>query len=127
MILSVPVDNVPLYKEQYMSLYYILDTENYKGIESEIGNIMQAFSMVLYEQTGLSLRIYMGPTSEEISSFFENQRMQYVTEEVLWKNLGDEEKVGKILQYLEKISDSDRDELIIIDRLIWLIGWRKFN
>lgn len=38
MILSVPVDNVPLYKEQYMSLYYILDTENYKGIESEIPN-----------------------------------------------------------------------------------------
>lgn len=67
------------------------------------------------KSAGLSLGIYAVPTSEEIASFFENQGMQYMTEEVLWKNLDDEEKVGKILQYLEKISDSDRDELIIID------------
>lgn len=98
-----------------MSLYYILNTENYKGIESEIGNIVQAFSKALFEQTGLSLGIYAGPTSEEISEFFKNQGMQYLTEEVLWKNLNDEEKIGKILQYIEKTSGSDRDELIIID------------
>lgn len=39
------------------------------------------------KSAGLSLGIYAVPTSEEIASFFENQGMQYVTEEVLWKNL----------------------------------------
>ena len=39
------------------------------------------------KSAGLSLGIYAVPTSEEIALFFENQGMQYVTEEVLWKNL----------------------------------------
>ena len=39
------------------------------------------------KSAGLSLGIYAVPTSVEIALFFENQGMQYVTEEVLWKNL----------------------------------------
>lgn len=98
-----------------MALYYILNTDDYKGEKNQIGDIMQAFTNVLYKCTGLSLGTYMGPTTEELSAYFTAQNMKYVTEEVLWKNLSDEEKAEKILEYINKVSGEDKNELIIID------------
>lgn len=98
-----------------MSLYFILNTDDYKGEQKQIGDIMQVFTNALYKSTGLSLGTYVGPTSEELSNFFTTQNMEYVTEEVLWKNLTDEEKIDKMLEYIERVSETDKGELIIID------------
>lgn len=34
---------------------------------------------------------------------------------MLWKNLTDEEKIDKMLEYIERVSETDKGELIIID------------
>jgi len=98
-----------------MSLFYILNTEDYCGEQFQIGDIMQGFTNALYKATGLSLGTYMGPTTEELSAYFSLQNMEYVTEEILWKNLSDDEKVSKILDFINRISKEEKNELIIID------------
>lgn len=98
-----------------MSLYYILNTDDYTGDISQIGEIMNIFEKRLYKQTGLRLGTYVGPSSEELSKYFKLKGMEYVTEEVMWINMTDAEKITKILEYIQRISDYVYNELIIID------------
>lgn len=99
-----------------MALYFILDTEQYKGETSEIGEIMDAFTDSLRKTTGLSLNVYCGLHEEDMTTYDgNNQGVQVLNEEVLWKNLADVEKVDTILTYINCMSDESKDELIIID------------
>lgn len=99
-----------------MSLYYILNKDHYSGKLEEIGDIMEDFNTSLFESTGLSLNLYQGPTEEKLQSYYPgNKDIQVLTEEVLWRNLTDEQKTKKILEYIDQISDDNRAELLIVD------------
>ncbi len=99
-----------------MALCYILNTEQYKGETFKIGEIMEAFTDSLRKKTGLSLNVYRGLHEEDMTTYDgNNQGVQVLNEEVLWKNLTDEEKVNTILTYINRMSDESKDELIIID------------
>lgn len=99
-----------------MTLYYILNTEQYKGETFKIGEIMEEFTNDLRKKTGLSLNNYFGFHEEDMTTYDgNNQGVQVLNEEVLWKNLTDEEKVNTILTYINRMSDERKDELIIID------------
>lgn len=97
-----------------MSLFYILNYDNYRGDMFDIGDVMDQFSDDLYQKTGLCLDIYAGITSEEMSRYLQIKNIEYLTEEVLWKNITDEEKTSKIIEYIRKIND-DEKELLITD------------
>jgi hypothetical protein len=101
-----------------LSLLYIPIEEGYKGKKEDIGDIMTAFNNILVEKTGLLLGIYMGPTSDEITSFFSTEGMEVLNEDVLWVNMTDEEKAQKFSEYLLHI-DSKDGELLIIDPYIF--------
>lgn len=96
-----------------MSLYYVLNEENYKGKREEIGNIMLSFAQKLYNETGLSLELYVGPTKEKINHFYKHQGMEILTEEVLWRNMNYKEKANKFVEYLKNIGAENGDLLII--------------
>ena len=49
-----------------------------------------------------------------ISRYMQQNALSYITEDVLWKNMTNEEKVKKFATYFEKIS-SEGKELIIVD------------
>lgn len=96
-----------------MSSYYILVEDEYEGEKSQIGDIMQQVNNALYGATKLKLGIYMGPTSEETSQYFAHQGMEPVFEEIIWKNMTNEEKTQKFSQYVEQIGGVNGDILII--------------
>lgn len=101
-----------------MSLYYILIEDEYEGEKSQIGDIMEQVNNALYRSTKLKLGTYVGPTSEELSTYLEHQGMEPVFEEIMWKNMTDDEKIQKFLQYIEKIGGLNGD-LLIIDPYIF--------
>ncbi len=77
-----------------MSLYFILNTDDYKGEQKQIGDIMQVFTNVLYKSTGLSLGTYVGPTSEELSNFSQHK---------IW-NMLQKKCCGKILLMKKRLT-----------------------
>ena len=101
-----------------MNLYYILMEDEYEGEKSQIGYIMDQVNDALYKSTKLRLGLYTGPTSEQLSAYFELQRMEPVFEEIMWKNLKDDEIIQKFLLYIEKIGGVNGD-LMIIDPYIF--------
>ncbi|KAB3527111.1 hypothetical protein [Alkaliphilus serpentinus] len=101
-----------------MSLYYVLLEDEYKGKREDIGNIMLNYSALLYEKTGLKLGIYHGPTTSEIYRYFETQGLEILNEDVMWRNMTDNEKAIKFNDYLQSI-DAHHGELIIIDPYIF--------
>jgi len=76
---------------------------------------MLAFSQSLSKLSGLSLDIYTGPT---IDDFKEYQEHEILNEEILWKNMTDDEKVKKFVNFLHGI-DSVNNKLMIIDGYIF--------
>lgn len=101
-----------------MSLYYILIEDEYEGEKSQIGDIMQQVNSALYRSTKLKLGTYMGPTAEELSQYFAHQGMEPVFEEIMWKNMTDNEKIQKFSQYIEQIGGLNGD-LLIVDPYIF--------
>lgn len=98
-----------------MSLYYSVDIEGYKGDANQIGDIMQNFAMELHNKTGLNLRLNTLVTDEVVKKLFFSDGTECLNEEVLWRNLSDDDKVKKVLSHIEKVSDKRKDELIVID------------
>ena len=101
-----------------MSLYYILMEDEYEGERSQIGNIMEQVNDTLYKATKLKLGTYRGPTSEELSTYLENQGMEIIHEEIMWKKMTDDEIIKSFLHYIEKIGGLNGD-LLIIDPYIF--------
>lgn len=91
-----------------MSIYYSLLEDEYEGEKSEIGDIMDEVSRRLYKAT--KLRLGVCPVAEEIMS---NNNQEVLLEEVIWKNMKDEEKVKKFTEYIAKIGGVKGDLLII--------------
>ena len=91
-----------------MSIYYSLLEDEYEGEKSEIGDIMDEVSRRLYKAT--KLRLGVCPVAEEIMS---NNNQEVLLEEVIWKNMKDEEKVKKFTEYISKIGGVKGDLLII--------------
>ncbi len=54
-----------------MALYYILNTEQYKGDTSKIGEIMDSFTDSLRKKKGLSLNVYCGLPEEGMPTYDE--------------------------------------------------------
>lgn len=50
----------------------------------------------------------------KLQKYLQKNNLEYITEEVLWKNMTDDEKAKKFSQYLLEI-DSEGNELIIVD------------
>ena len=104
-------------------MYFRLDTTKYQGDPSKIHNIMCEFCKDLFEKTGLSLGLYMGPAHEELEAYCKNNGLEVATEEILWKNMTVSERIDKFVEYIEKI-DGIGGELLIIDPYIFP---RKFD
>lgn len=101
-----------------MGLYYILIEDEYEGEKSQIGDIMEQVNNVLYRSTKLKLGTYVGPTSEELAKYFAHQDMETVFEEIVYKNMTDDEKILKFSQHIEQIGGLNGD-LLIIDPYIF--------
>lgn len=86
-----------------MSLYFKLKTDKYKNEKSKIGNIMINFGEKLYGQTGLELCLCNSPIDEALKQYYYDNNLAPVNEEILWKNMNDDEKCTKIMEYLNKI------------------------
>lgn len=97
-----------------MSLYYMLNEDDYEGNREEIGSIMLKFVQQLYKETGLNLNQYAGPTTEEINKHFNNGNVELLLEKVIWKNLEQSEKIETLSNYLEDI-EAENGDLTIID------------
>lgn len=54
----------------------------------------------------------------KINEYMQENNAKYLTEEVLWKNMTNDEKVNKFLEYLIKIN-SENNELIVVDPYIF--------
>lgn len=59
-------------------------------------------------------RILNKEIEEKLQKYMKENNLEYITEEVLWKNMTDDEKAKKFSQYLREI-DSEGNELIIVD------------
>jgi hypothetical protein len=97
-----------------MSLYYVLNEDEYKGNKYEIGDIMLRFIQELYKETGLSLNPYYGLTSEDAINYYAKENIQTLLEDVMWKNLKQSEKIDILSKYLKEI-EAENGDLIIID------------
>lgn len=108
-----------------MSLYYVLETEDYRGEVSCIGSIMEEVSETLLKNTGLKLSLYCGEINGNIT---DNNEPEIIHEELLYKNMCDTTKVEKILKYINDIR-VEGEELIIIDPYLFVKpdgGYDKF-
>lgn len=101
-----------------MSLYFKLKTDKYKNEKSKIGNIMINFGEKLYGQTGLELCLCNSPIDEALKQYYYDNNLAPVNEEILCKNMNDDEKCTKIMEYLNKILVNG-DELLVIDPYIF--------
>lgn len=103
-----------------MSLQYILIEDDFKGNREEIGDIMMHVSSQLYNATGLKLCNYIEVTSNgfDLQKQNDHGNLEILNEEVLWKNLSNDEKVQKFSEYLNKIG-AISGNLIIIDPYIF--------
>lgn len=101
-----------------MSIYYMLMEEEYEGDPANIGMIMMKVNQELYACTKLKLAIYMGKTEEDIEQFSQQQGTELLLEEILMINMNDEEKIEKILKYIEEIGGK-KGEMLIIDPYIF--------
>lgn len=67
---------------------------------------------------GIKIEFYKRSLNNEIEAklqkYLQKNNLEYITEEVLWKNMTDDEKAKKFSQYLLEI-DSEGNELIIVD------------
>lgn len=108
------------------------------GINDEvIGNFDGALKFVLSEYAklpikeinnkslkdlGIDIEFCKRALNKEINSkiktFMQNNNLEYITEDVLWKNMSDDEKISKFSENLIKI-DSKGAELIIVDPYIF--------
>lgn len=101
-----------------MSLYYKLETGEYKGEECKIGDIMMKFNKALHDLTGLNLCLCNAPIDEALKQYYYDNNLAPVNEEILCKNMNDDEKCTKIMEYLNKILVNG-DELLVIDPYIF--------
>ena len=101
-----------------MSLYFKLETGEYKGEECKIGDIMMQFNKALHDLTGLDLCLCNAPIDEALKQYYYDNNLAPVNEEILWKNMNDDEKCTKIMEYLNKILVNG-DELLVIDPYIF--------
>lgn len=96
-------------------------------------NLTGAISYVLFEyaklpmtelngkslnDVGISIEFCKRISDDDVNSsileYMQKNNLQYLTEEVLWKNMTDKEKSEKFAEYLEAIK-SENSELIIVD------------
>ena len=91
-------------------MYFIVNENDYHGERSAIGDIVSRFSEQLYKETGLSLCLYAGFDGTELKS----NTTIILHEEILWKNMTEDEKIGKFVENITKIGGVD-GELLIID------------
>lgn len=105
--------------------------------DEEIGNFDGTLKFVLSEYAGLPIkeldnkslsdlgigiefckRVLNKEIDLKIKANMQKNNIKYITEEVLWKNMTDDEKVNKFLEYLKK-NNSKINELIIVDPYIF--------
>lgn len=104
-----------------MTILYSLNQDEIKIKKEIIGDIMNRINRILYEDTGLKLCI-LSMTQEEVLAGMNLGEYEVVLEEVLFKNLGVEEKKNKLAEYILKIKPKDKD-LIIIDPYIFPMNY----
>jgi Cdc6-like AAA superfamily ATPase len=104
-----------------MSIFYILNTDEYKFEEKQIGGIISAFGNSLYNLTGLKLCNYYGEP-EQSSKLAPN--INILHEEVLWKNLSFNEKLDTFKKHLSEI-DGINYSITIIDPFLFPVNYNN--
>lgn len=99
-----------------MSLLYVLNEDDRKVNQGEIGEIMTRVNNALYNLTGLKL-CNVALTYEEVLNGTKPVG-EILLEEILWKNMTIHEKVLKFSEYLSKVEAIDND-IIIIDSYLF--------
>ncbi|QSB10456.1 hypothetical protein JTI58_01695 [Lysinibacillus fusiformis] len=99
-----------------MSLYYELDEKEIKDGCPPIGDIMLEVNNQLIKRYGISLNTLAINSLDDYCEMYygmKSGQLQYVTEEILWKNLTEDEKALKIISYLKRPGETIEDLLII--------------
>lgn len=98
-----------------MALYYKLDDKDYKGDKSQIGNIMWRFQKQLYADYNLKLcDLPLGSEYEKL--YLKNMidtGCEVLLEETLWKNMTEDQKIDKFIEYIKNINGVHQKILII--------------
>ena len=78
---------------------------------------------------GIDIEFYKRELNTEIDSkiemYMQRNNLKYIVEDVLWKNMTDQEKVNKFSENFIKIGSKD-NELIIIDPYIFSSSYEKY-
>lgn len=98
-----------------MALYYKLDDKDYKGDKIQIGDIMLRFQRKLYDDYKLKLcNLPLGSEYEKL--FRKNMKdtgYEVLLEETLWKNMTEDQKIDKIIEYIKNIGGVNQKILIM--------------
>ncbi len=105
--------------------------------DEKIGNVDGALKFVLSEYAklpieelnnkslndlGIDIEFCKRASNKEVNSkiemYMQGNNLEYIVEDVLWKNMTDDEKVNRFSEYLTKIGSKD-NELIIVDPYIF--------
>ncbi len=86
--------------------------------------ILKSFSQVPFykgkslQDLGLKIefikRMANKDVNEAFGSYIKDNHLQYIAEEILWKNMTDDEKAGRFNEYIAKIGARDK-ELVVVD------------
>ncbi|PGK44178.1 hypothetical protein CN907_06650, partial [Bacillus anthracis] len=96
---------------------YKLEEKEMGCEKSDIGGIIfEMFNYIEESKFGISLNLIAGAIEDYYETIEKVKCGEYqiLNEEILWRNMSDNEKTAKIKSYLKKVGD-DIDELIIID------------
>lgn len=99
-----------------MAIYFVLNDSNLKCEKSDIGNIIMNINNELLEKYGLTLNTLAISSLDEyceIKNGIDSGELEYVTEDLLWKNMSINDKASKLASYF-KFSTPIK-ELLIID------------
>ena len=98
-------------------LHYKLIDEEYTGKPEKIAEIMERINRKLYED--YKLKLYLVPLGAEYEKacirYLKENNMELLLEETLWKNLTEDQKINKFLEYIKEI-DGINKEILIIDQ-----------
>lgn len=113
-LIGVPIDSHGIDDESEETIYELI---KYILLESEKMPIKQFYNRSL-KDFGININILKRIANEKVNNIFsehmKKNNFQYLQEEVLWKNMTQEEKIQKFSKWLAKI-ESVGKELIIVD------------
>lgn len=124
-ILDIPVDSFSLNDEKLRNLDGAV-----KYIFSQYINIpIEELDNKSLSDLGISIefckRISNNDGELKISNYMENNNLQVCTEELLYKNMNNKDKIQKFTQYLDDI-ESENLELIVIDPYLFATSNKNY-